>query len=101
MFLDIFKNTFLSVIYLILCLVTPAGCASLARTSLFGVNFCTLSPVRTPRVRILCRESTKEKTLPEGNVLSLVNLTGADSETFYRDLEELADKLAAQEDHNV
>lgn len=31
----------------------------------------------------------------------MVNLTGADSETFYRDLEELADKLAAQEDHNV
>ena len=36
------------------------GCASLARTSFFGVNSCTLSPVRTPRYELCSR------TIPVG-----------------------------------
>lgn len=53
-----------------------------------------------PEFGVRCANIQRKTPIPDG-CLSLVNLTGADSETFYRDLEELADKLAAQEDHNV
>lgn len=68
---------------------------------MLDVNICACSLLSTPSEFVLASQANQSKNPRITGVFTLVNLKGTHSEIFYCELEELANQLTAQENHNV
>ena len=70
--------------------------AQMQTSLLWSARLTTPNPSGGSSLRNIKSDTTTEVVLP-----LLVNLKGTHSEIFYHELEELANQLTAQENHNV